>query len=393
MIGKIKPVVFAFHGYPALVHKLTYRRRNHANIHVRGFKEEGTTTTLFDMVVLNNLDRYQLALDAILWQRFLRYDPEDPNWPNRDRFVLSNGHASMLLYALLHLAGVKESDGRAAVSLDDIKAFRRLDSRCPGHPEQGRTVGVEMTTGPLGQGCGAAVGMAIAQRWMAQRFNQPEFAVFDYDVYALCGDGDMMEGVTSEAASLAGHLALGNLCWIYDSNHITIEGATDLTFSEDVAARFRAYGWIVTHVADANNNERLTEAFSLFRSVKAAPLLIIINSHIGYGSPHKQDTAAAHGEPLGVEEVRLTKENYGWPPDAQFLVPGGVRDCFDAGMGERGARLRADWLEGFTDFCARQPTLSNSTEVGQRLPTQTKVFSASQRWGPGGASNCGEARK
>lgn len=303
-----------------------------------------------------------------LWQRFLRFDPQDPIWPNRDRFVLSNGHASMLLYSLLHLAGVKavnadgESLGAPAVSIDDIKAFRQLDSRCPGHPEYGLTAGVETTTGPLGQGCGNSVGMAMAQRWLAQRFNQPDFGVFDFDVYAVCSDGDMMEGVSSEAASLAGHLALGNLCWIYDNNHITIEGDTDLTFSEDIAARFAAYGWIVTHVADANDVERVSEAINLFRSARNAPVLIIVNSHIGYGAPHKQDTAAAHGEPLGVEEVRLAKRSYGWPEDAQFLVPDGVREHFDAGIGQRGGRLRASWLEGFDAYCARHPDLADELD-------------------------------
>jgi transketolase len=303
-----------------------------------------------------------------LWQRFLRFDPKDPIWPNRDRFVLSNGHASMLLYSLLHLAGVRavnaggEPLGAPAVSLDDIKAFRQLDSKCPGHPEHGRTIGVETTTGPLGQGCGNSVGMAIAQRWLAQRFNQPDFAVFDYDVYALCSDGDMMEGVSSEAASLAGHLALGNLCWIYDSNHITIEGRTNLAFSEDVAARFRAYGWTVTHVADANDVERMAEAIALFRSARNAPVLIIVNSHIGYGAPHKQDTAGAHGEPLGVEEIRLAKRNYGWPEDAQFLVPNGVREHFDAGIGKRSEALRASWLEGFDAYCARRPDLADELD-------------------------------
>ncbi len=300
-----------------------------------------------------------------LWQRFLRFDPQDPDWPNRDRFVLSNGHASMLLYSLLHLISVQavntdgEPLGTPAVSLDDIKAFRQLDSRCPGHPEHGLTAGVETTTGPLGQGCGNSVGMAMAQRWLAQRFNQPDFAVFDYDVYAMCSDGDLMEGVSSEAASLAGHLALTNLCWIYDNNHITIEGDTKLAFSEDVAARFAAYGWTVTHVADANDVDRLAEAFALFRSARNAPVLIIVNSHIGYGAPHKQDTAAAHGEPLGVEEIRLAKRNYGWPQDAQFLVPDGVREHFDAGIGQRGGQLRASWLESFDGYCSRYPNLAD----------------------------------
>jgi transketolase len=271
-----------------------------------------------------------------LWQHFLQFDPDDPIWPNRDRFVLSNGHASMLLYAILHLAGVKEvtSDyrlsGEPAVSLDDIKHFRELGSKCPGHPEYHVTTGVETTTGPLGQGCATSVGMAIGERWLAKHFNRPDFTVFDYDVYAMCGDGDMMEGITSEAASLAGHLMLGNLCWIYDSNRITIEGHTDLAFSDDVAARFLAYGWNVRHVGDANDTERLAEAFEEFKRTNDVPTLIIVDSHIGYGAPHKQDTSAAHGEPLGVEEIRLAKRSYGWPEDANFLVPDGVRDRFSA---------------------------------------------------------------
>ena len=267
-----------------------------------------------------------------LWQQFLRYDPKEPAWPNRDRFVLSNGHASMLLYALLHLAGVKAKDG-PAVSLDDIKLFRQLDSKCPGHPEYGLTVGVETTTGPLGQGCGNSVGMAIASRWLAEHFNRPGFALFDYDVYAMCGDGDMMEGISNEAASLAGHLKLGNLCWIYDNNHITIEGHTDLAFGDDVGARFRAYGWHVEHVKDANDIASLDKAFAAFCSRTDAPTMIIVDSHIGFGAPHKQDTAAAHGEPLGADEIRLAKRNYGWPEDAQFLVPEGVRKHFDQGIG------------------------------------------------------------
>ena len=271
-----------------------------------------------------------------LWQRFLRYDPQAPDWPNRDRFVLSNGHASMLLYSLLHLAGVKDSDGGPAVTLDDIKAFRQLDSKCPGHPEHGVTAGVETTTGPLGQGCGNSVGMAMAGKWLAERFNRPDFKLFDYDVYAFCGDGDMMEGVSSEAASLAGHLMLGNLCWIYDRNRITIEGHTDLAFTEDVGARFLAYGWNVEHVGDANDTQRMAEALSAFKAAQAVPTLIIVDSHIGYGAPHKQDTEKAHGEALGVEEVRLAKRAYGWPEDAQFLVPEGVRERFQAQLGQRG---------------------------------------------------------
>ncbi len=291
-----------------------------------------------------------------LWQRFLRFDPSEPIWPNRDRFVLSNGHASMLLYATLHLAGVKAVDAEyrtlddLAVPLDDIKRFRELGSRCPGHPEYHVTTGVETTTGPLGQGCGNSVGMAIAERWLAKHYNRPDFTVLDYDVYALCGDGDMMEGVTSEAASLAGHLMLGNLCWIYDSNRITIEGHTDLAFSDDVAARFLAYGWNVERVGDANDTGRLAEAFEAFRNTDTVPTLIIVESHIGYGAPHKQDTSSAHGEPLGEEEIRLAKRSYGWPEDAKFLVPDGVRDHFQAGVGQRGQGLYATWLAGMETY-------------------------------------------
>ena len=299
-----------------------------------------------------------------LWRQFLRFDPENPLWPNRDRFVLSNGHASMLLYSMLHLAGVKDvtSDDarpdRLAVSLDDIRAFRELGSRCPGHPEFGVTTGVEATTGPLGQGCGTSVGMAIAQRWLAQHFNRPGFAVFDYDVYALCGDGDMMEGVSSEAASLAGQLMLGNLCWIYDSNRITIEGHTDLAFSENVAARFLAYGWNVERVGDANDAARLAAAIEAFRAAEDAPTLIIVESHIGFGAPHKQDTSAAHGEPLGEEEIRLAKRNYGWPEDAKFLVPEGVRAHVRAGLAARVGPLRARWSEGIAAYRVKHPDLA-----------------------------------
>jgi len=299
-----------------------------------------------------------------LWQRFLRFDPSEPIWPNRDRFVLSNGHASMLLYATLHLAGVKAVDAEyrtlddLAVPLDDIKRFRELGSRCPGHPEYHVTTGVETTTGPLGQGCGNSVGMAIAERWLAKHYNRPDFTVFDYDVYALCGDGDMMEGVTSEAASLAGHLMLGNLCWIYDSNRITIEGHTDLAFSDDVAARFLAYGWNVERVGDANDTGRLAEAFEAFRNADTVPTLIIVESHIGYGAPHKQDTSSAHGEPLGEEEIRLAKRSYGWPEDAKFLVPDGVRDHFQAGVGQRGQGLYATWLAGMETYKAAHADLA-----------------------------------
>ena len=307
-----------------------------------------------------------------LWQRFLRFDPNDPNWPNRDRFVLSNGHASMLLYAMLHLTGVKAVDnkyerlGEFAITLEDIKKFRQLDSKCPGHPEYHVTTGVETTTGPLGQGCATSVGMVIAERWLAKHFNRPDFTVFDYDVYAMCGDGDMMEGVTSEAASLAGHLMLGNLCWIYDSNGITIEGHTDLAFSEDVAARFLAYGWNVTRVGDANDTERIARAIEEFQRTNEAPTLIIVDSHIGFGAPHKHDTSAAHGEPLGVEEIRLAKRSYGWPKDAKFLVPDGVREHFSAGIGQRGGELRATWSTSMETYRAKYPDLANQIEQMQK---------------------------
>ena len=299
-----------------------------------------------------------------LWQEFLRFDPADPIWPNRDRFVLSIGHASMLLYSMLHLTGVRtvnpkyEVLGEPSVTLDDIKRFRQLDSKCPGHPEYRWTSGVETTTGPLGQGVAVSVGMAIAQRWMAAYFNRPGFALFDYDVYALCGDGDMMEGVASEAASLAGHLKLANLCWIYDNNRITIEGATDLAFSEDVAARFSAYGWQVTRIADANDLAQLRRAFAGPAAGRAAgandaaakPTLIIVDSHIGYGAPTKQGTSAAHGEPLGADEIRLAKRSYGWPEDARFLVPDEVRAHFQAGIGVRGRAQRDAWFRLFEQY-------------------------------------------
>jgi transketolase len=307
-----------------------------------------------------------------LWQDFLRFDPEDPIWPNRDRFVLSNGHASMLLYSMLYLTGVKavnaeyERPGEPAVTLEDIKRFREIGSKCPGHPEYRLTTGVETTTGPLGQGCATSVGMAIAGDWLAKRFNRPRFTMFDYSVYTVCGDGDMMEGVASEAASLAGHLMLGNLCWIYDSNRVTIEGHTDITFSEDVATRFLAYGWNVLRVGDANDTERIAQAIERFRRTNDVPTLIIIESHIGYGSPHKHDTSAAHGEPLGEEEVRLAKRSYGWPEDAKFLVPDGVREHFNAGIGRRGAKLRKAWGSMFESYRAKYPDLAKELEQMQR---------------------------
>jgi transketolase len=307
-----------------------------------------------------------------VWQDFLRFDPDDPIWANRDRFVLSNGHASMLLYAMLHLTGVKavnakyERPGEPAVTLDDIKRFRQLGSKCPGHPEYRLTSGVETTTGPLGQGCGNSVGMALAGRWLARHFNRPDFTLFDYDVYVICGDGDMMEGVASEAASFAGHQMLGNLCWIYDSNQVTIEGHTDLAFSDDVAARFLAYGWNVRRVGDANDTGRLAEAIEAFRSTHDVPMLIIVDSHIGYGAPHKHDTSAAHGEPLGEEEIRLAKRSYGWPEDAKFLVPEGVREHFRNGIGRRGQQLRSAWVEQLASYRAKYPGLAEQIDHMQR---------------------------
>src|SRR5438874_12190934 len=292
----------------------------------------------------------------VLWQRFLRFDPDQTIWGNRDRFVLSAGHCSTLLYSLLHLAGVKavnpkyEVLGEPSVKLDDIKRFRQLDSKCPGHPEYRWTSGVETTTGPLGQGIATSVGMAMAGRWAAAHFNRPGFTLFDYDVYAICGDGCLMEGVSHEAASLAGHLKLSNLCWIYDNNHITIEGHTDLAYSDDVATRFIAYGWNVTRVGDANDLEMLERAIAVFKRTPDRPTLIIVDSHIAYGAPHKQDTSAAHGEPLGEEEIRLAKRNYGWPEEAKFLVPEEVREHFRQGISRRGRELRAAWMTQFVQY-------------------------------------------
>ncbi|MGH7333508.1 MAG: transketolase, partial [Candidatus Rokuibacteriota bacterium] len=307
-----------------------------------------------------------------LWQRFLRFDPEDPIWPNRDRFVLSAGHASMLLYALLHLSGVKavnpkyEILGQVSVSLDDIKSFRQLGSKCPGHPEYRWTSGVETTTGPLGQGVATSVGMAIASQWMAQYFNRPGFSMIDYDVYALNGDGCMMEGVASEAASLAGHLRLSNLCWIYDRNKVTIEGHTDLAFTEDVATRFLGYDWNVVRVGNANDLDAIERAFTSFKRTTDRPTLIIVESHIGYGAPHKEDTSAAHGEPLGDDEIKLTKRNYGWPEDAQFLVPEVVREHFQAGLGRRGRALREAWMAKFADYARQYKDLADQLYRMQR---------------------------
>jgi transketolase len=307
-----------------------------------------------------------------LWNRALRFDPQDPIWPGRDRFVLSNGHASMLLWSLLHLTGTRavnaeyERPGGPAVSLDDIRRFRQLGSKAPGHPEYHLVSGVETTTGPLGQGIATSVGMAIAQRWLASRYGRPGFDLFDYRVYAVCSDGDLMEGVGSEAASLAGHLGLENLCWIHDNNHITIEGSTRLAFTEDVAARFASYGWNVLRVRDANDVDRMADALAEVRRAKGRPTLIVLDTHIGYGSPHKHDTAAAHGEPLGEEEVRLTKRAYGWPEDASFLVPDGVREHFAAGVGARGAAAHRVWTETFHAYRARFPELAAEMDQMER---------------------------
>ena len=307
-----------------------------------------------------------------LWNRVMRFDPQDPIWPNRDRFVLSNGHASMLLWSVLHLTGTRavnaeyERLGQPAVSLDDIRHFRQLGSKAPGHPEYHLVSGVEATTGPLGQGVATSVGMAIAEAWLANRYNRPDFEIFGYNIYAVCGDGCMMEGVSSEAASLAGHLALDNLCWIYDNNHITIDGNTRITFTEDIAARFLGYGWNVLRVGDANDIDRIEHALDIFHKTKGRPTFIILDSHIGYGSPHKQDTAAAHGEPLGEEEVRLTKRDYGWPEDAKFLVPDAVRAHFAAGIGARGAQARSRWTELFVAYRAKYPELATEIDLMQR---------------------------
>jgi len=307
-----------------------------------------------------------------IWNRVMRFDPEDPIWPNRDRFVLSNGHASMLLWSILHLTGTRavnpeyERLGEPSVSLDDIRRFRQLDSKAPGHPEYHWVSGVETTTGPLGQGIATSVGMAMAQKWLADRYNRPGFPVFDYNIYVVCGDGCLMEGIGSEAASLAGHLGLDNLCWVYDNNHITIEGSTSLAFTEDVATRFLGYGWNVLRVGDANDLDRIEQALSVFRMTTGRPTLIILDSHIGYGSPHRQDTAAAHGEPLGADEVSLTKRSYGWPEEARFLVPEGVREHFAAGIGARGAAARSKWTALLAAYRAAYAELATEIDQMQR---------------------------
>jgi transketolase len=307
-----------------------------------------------------------------LWNRTMYFDPKDPIWPNRDRFVLSNGHASMLLWSILHLTQTQavnanyEKLGQPSVTLDDIRRFRQLDSRAPGHPEYHWVSGVETTTGPLGQGVATSVGMAIGERWLAAHYNRPDFEIFNYHIYAVCGDGCMMEGISSEAASLAGHLGLDNLCWIYDNNHITIEGDTSIAFTEDVAARFLAYGWNVLRVGDANDIDRIERAFEIFRKTKERPTFIILDSHIGYGSPHRQDTPEAHGEPLGDDEVRLTKRAYGWPEDAKFLVPDGVYDHFSSGVGARGDQARLEWTKLFAQYRIKFPELAAEIDLMQR---------------------------
>jgi transketolase len=353
-----------------------------------------TTGTQLDQLCINTIRT--LSMDAVqkansghpgtpmalapvaycLWQQFLNYDPEDPIWPNRDRFVLSNGHASMLLYSLLHLAGVREvsPEGKVlptpALSLDELKNFRQIGSKTPGHPEYGMTSGVETTTGPLGQGVANSVGMAIAERWLAAYFNRPGFELFNYNIWAICGDGDMMEGISSEAASTAGHLQLSNLCWIYDNNEITIEGKTSLAFNENVAARFESYGWDFQRVHDANDAGALADAYRRALGVKDRPKLIVVDSHIGFGSPNRQDTKEAHGEALGDDEVKLTKRAYGWPEDAKFLVPDGVRENFRDVMGKRGRELSSQWNALFGKYRAQHPELAAQYDRmrSQRLP-------------------------
>ena len=311
-----------------------------------------------------------------IWQHAMRYDPSHPLWPARDRFVLSCGHASMLLYSILHLAGVQALDesghelDRPSISLDDIKNFRQLHSPCAGHPEHGEAAGIEMTTGPLGQGVATSVGMAMAAKWFSARYDRPGFELFDYDVYVLCSDGDLMEGVGCEAASVAGHLKLSNLCWIYDDNHITIEGRTDLAFSEDVAKRFEGLGWNTIRVDDANDLGALQVALQSFRDCTDRPTLILVRSIIGYGAPNKADSHDAHGAPLGAEEIRLTKRAYGWPEDEHFLVPDGVREHFADGVGQRGRQLREAWCERFTQYEQAHPELAAQLKTlwARKLP-------------------------
>jgi transketolase len=308
----------------------------------------------------------------VIWNEVMRFDPQDPIWPNRDRFVLSNGHACMLLWSVLYLTQTRavnaqyERLGEPAVTLDDIRHFRQLGSKAPGHPEYHLTSGVEASTGPLGQGIANSVGMAIARKWLGSRYNKPGFDLFDYNIYAVCGDGCLMEGIGSEAASLAGHLGLDDLCWIYDNNHITIDGNTRITFTEDVAARFLAYQWNVLRVGDANDLKSIADALAVFRKTKDRPTLIILDSHIGYGSPHKVDTSAAHGEPLGEDEVRLVKRAYHWPENAKFLVPDGVMEHFADGIGQRGGKARRDWESMFAKYRARFPDMATEIDLMQR---------------------------
>ena len=350
----------------------------------------GMTNEELDQLAINTIRT--LAIDAVqqaksghpgtpmalaplvytIWNEVLRFDPQNPIWPNRDRFVLSNGHASMLLWSVLYLTRTQavnaeyETVGKPSVTLDDIQHFRQIGSKAPGHPEYHLVSGVEATTGPLGQGVAMSVGMAIARKWLANRYNKPGFDIFDYNIYTICGDGDLMEGVSSEAASLAGHLELDDLCWIYDNNHITIEGKTKITFTEDVAARFLAYRWNVLRVGDANDLQRIGDALAVFRKTEGRPTLIILDSHIGYGSPHKVDTAAAHGEPLGEDEVKLVKRAYGWPENAKFLVPDGVMERFADGIGKRGARLRREWEALLGDYRENFPQLATEIDQMQR---------------------------
>jgi len=307
-----------------------------------------------------------------LWQKYLKYDPANPVWPNRDRFVLSAGHASMLLYSTLHLTGVRaytlegEVLKEPAISMEEIKRFRQLDSKTPGHPESHITSGVETTTGPLGQGAGNSVGMAIASKWLAANYNKPNFEIFDFRTYAVCGDGDLMEGVAAEAASLAGHLRLGNLCWIYDNNHVTLDGPASWSFSEDVMTRFVGYGWNVTRVADANDLAMLARGFETFLKTTDKPTLIVVDSHIGYGSPHKQDTYEAHGEPLGEAEVKLVKNEYGWPEDAKFLVPDGVYQHFQEGIGKRAGDAHSQWVKLYGEYEKQFPDLAKQLVMMQK---------------------------
>ncbi len=329
-----------------------------------------------------------------LWQKFLRYDPANPLWPDRDRFVLSAGHASMLLYSTLHLAGVKAVDhhgkilDQLSVPMEEIKRFRQIDSRTPGHPESHLTTGVETTTGPLGQGAGNSVGMAIAGKWLESNYNKPGFTIFDYSVYALCGDGDIMEGVCCEAASLAGHLKLGNLCWIYDNNRVTLDGPASWSFSEDALTRFKGYGWNVTEVKDANNLDELAAAYELFKKTNDRPTLIVVDSHIGYGSPHKQDSYEAHGEPLGEAEIKLVKKNYGWPEDAKFLVPDGVYEDFQNGVAKRGKELSSAWSKLFDGYAKQFSDLAaNLTKMQQR------AIAKNLPWFIGGSADLAKSNK